>query len=206
MALRRGERTLVSGFELTVGTGEIVAVQGASGAGKTTLLRAIAGLIPPERGRVELDGHTPRSFGWPVFRSRVTYVGQQPMFVEGTVRENLVRAFDYTCRREPFPEETAVKLLEDWQLSLETLEQPAAQLSVGEQQRVALIRALLTRPWFLLLDEPTSALDAKTASRVLKHVNREARQGAFGALVVSHDESLLEGVISHMVEFPGQRK
>lgn len=203
LSLRRGERILARDFNLTVQTGEIVAVRGASGSGKTTLLRAVAGLIAPEHGRVTLDGRSPRESGWPEYRSHVTYVGQQPAFVEGSVRDNLARPFGYRFRSEHFSDVMAVELLEAWSLSAETLEQPAGQLSVGEQQRVALIRALLTKPWFLLLDEPTSALDSKTAKRVLSKLKREAKAGVLGMVIVSHDESVLETIETRAVVFPG---
>lgn len=203
LTLTRGDRTLAAGFSFIVRTGEIVAVRGASGSGKTTLLRAVAGLIRPTRGHIELDGQRSEALEWPAYRARVTYVGQQPVFVEGTVRENLMRPFRYKCRNETYSENAAVDLLDAWSLSAETLDQPAAQLSVGEQQRVALIRAWLTRPWFLLLDEPTSALDARTTRRVLKDLKREAERGALGALVVSHDESVLDTIETGLIDFPG---
>lgn len=203
LTLRRGERVLARGFGLAVRSGETVVVRGVSGSGKTTLLRVLAGLIPPDAGRVELDGQPPGAFGWPQFRSRVTYVGQQPVFVEGTVRDNLARPFRYRNRTAAYPEGTALQWLEAWSLSAEMLEQSAAHLSIGEQQRVALVRALVTEPWFLLLDEPTSALDARTGKRVLRDLAREAERGRIGIVMVSHDETLLDALEAVTLDFPG---
>lgn len=203
MSLHRGQRVLAHHYGLSVCTGDILAVRGASGSGKTTLLRAIAGLIPPDGGRLELDGREPGAYPWPEYRARVSYLGQQPAFIDGTVRDNLARPFAYRCRADAFAEEEAVERLESWSLSSEMLDQPAGQLSVGEQQRVALIRTLLTRPWFLLLDEPTSALDNKVSRRVLKQLQRDAEAGLYGVLIVSHDESLVESVQTNVIDFPG---
>ncbi len=204
LTLHRGQRTLAVTQNLTVVSGDLVAVRGASGSGKTTLLRALAGLITADAGRVELDGHAPHVISWPTYRSRVTYVGQQPAFIDGTVRDNLSHPFGFQCRSGRYEDEAAAQLLELFLLEADMLDQPVSQLSVGEQQRIALIRALLTRPWFLLLDEPISALDAKSAKRVLKHLRQETKQKALGALVVSHDEGVLDPYATSSIEFPSK--
>jgi putative ABC transport system ATP-binding protein len=176
------ERRLVEGLSLTVPAGQRVALSGPSGAGKTMVLRAIAGLMDATQGRVTLDGRTGDELGWPEWRRRVLWVAQQPVMLEGTVRDNLERAFSYRSARGRFDEEAAERLLEGIGLP-NSMDRRARMLSVGEKQRVALIRALLVKPDVLLLDEPTSALDADS----LRAVEKLLTELSIGALIVTHD-------------------
>jgi putative ABC transport system ATP-binding protein len=188
--VRAGDRDLLAGLTEEIGPGEIVAVTGPSGSGKTTLLRALAGLIDPADGEVTLDGSDAHELGFPRWRRRVTYVAQEPFLFSGTVRENLVRPFSYAAVGGAFPEARARALLERLGLGGDDrLEQAAPTLSVGERQRVALVRALVIEPDVLLLDEPTSALDAGSIAEVEAVLGEwlGERDGR-AALVVTHHE------------------
>jgi putative ABC transport system ATP-binding protein len=187
-------RTLVDCLTLSVASGERVNLSGPSGAGKTIALRAIARLTDPDAGRLALDGQEPSDMGFPVWRRRVAYVAQRPVMFEGSVGDNLERAFSYRAAHGPFDADRARALLERLGVA-QQFDQAARTLSVGEQQRVALVRALLVNPDVLLLDEPTSALDPQASSAVEVLL----REAGMGMLVVTHDAALTERLCDRRV-------
>lgn len=176
---------LLRSVSLQLSGGERLAVVGPSGAGKTTLLRIIAGLADPIAGQVRLDGRSADDVGWPAWRRQVTYVSQLPVMTAGTVRDNLRRPHQYR-RGAPFDEERSVDWLGRLGLRESVLDQQARTLSVGQQQRVSLARALGIEPRVLLLDEPTGALD-QDAVRTLETLVTEWTQQGRAALIVTHD-------------------
>ncbi|MBN2309727.1 MAG: ATP-binding cassette domain-containing protein [Candidatus Hydrogenedentes bacterium] len=182
-----GPVCLFEGVSLALVPGELVALKGPSGCGKTTLLRSVAGLIDLVRGEVRLEGRAPEEMGWPAFRRRVLLVHQQPVLLRGTVRENLERPFQYRAADGEFPEARVSALFEQLRLTPEHMRRDVRNLSVGEQQRVCLVRALILEPAVFLFDEPTSALDEEATASAEGLIRDEvARRGA-GALVASHD-------------------
>lgn len=180
------DATRLTDFDLTVEAGEAVAITGASGAGKTTALRALAGLVPLAAGELRLRGEPPEAVGWPRYRRQVHLLLQIPVMLPGSVRDNLEAAFAPAEATGAFDPAQAEELLTALGLS-DRLDDPASELSVGEAQRVHLVRSLLVEPEVLLLDEPTSALDPDNQRRV------EELLGAAGAalVLVSHDEGQL---------------
>lgn len=187
LTVAAGGRTLLRGVTLAVMKGELVGVTGPSGCGKTSLLKAIIGLEIAPEGVVHLEGNDAEVLGWPHFRRRAVYLHQRPVFIEGSVETNLRRPFQYKNSKGPFPEGRALQLLEEAGVSSARMSQSVRSLSEGEQQRVALVRALVVEPLVLLLDEPTSALDPKARNRVWKLIATEAESRGVGALIVSHD-------------------
>ena len=183
---RFGTAVSVSGVTLAVPAGEIVALLGTSGAGKTTILRCIAGHLEPDAGEVWIAG-SPVA-GTPPERRNVGMVFQSyALFPHLTVRRNV--AFGPERRGAPRAEAAAAadRMLERLQLGRKGDKYPR-QLSGGEQQRVAVARALAIRPQVLLLDEPLSSLDAalrRDLRGLLTGLQRE-----FGATTVwvTHDQ------------------
>ncbi len=159
-------------FELAAG--ECIALRGPSGAGKSLLLRAIADLDPNE-GDVTLDG-TPRdSIPAPTWRRRVGYIPAEP----GWWSERLGDHFqDWEAQAGP-----ARRL----KVSPEAETRRVSQLSTGERQRLALLRALEHRPEVLLLDEPTGPLDEETTAAV-EAMLREKQENGLALLWVTHDK------------------
>jgi branched-chain amino acid transport system ATP-binding protein len=153
--------SVVEGVDLRVAAGEAVAVIGSNGAGKTTLFRAICGLLAVSAGRVRFDGKD--ITGQPahrVARAGLAYVpAERHLFPGMSVRENLLLGA-YPGRPDPSVFELVVDLFPRLK---ERPRQAAASLSGGEQQMLAVGRALMSRPRLLMLDEPTTGLAPKLA-------------------------------------------
>lgn len=203
VAVAVADRTLLEGVSFSLSTGRVAALVAPSGAGKTTLLRSVAGLHPC-RGDVRLSGRTLDEIGPPAFRRRVVYVAQKPAMLDGTVEENLARPFAYRTADRSFPRPEALELLEALDVGA-VLSQPARRLSVGEQQRVALVRALLVRPEVLLLDEPTSALDAANAEAVERLLRETVSARQLGILAVTHHAEQIERFTDELIDLAPYR-
>jgi ribose transport system ATP-binding protein len=175
--------------DVAVAANETVAVLGPNGSGKSTLLATIAGLLPPDRGRIEIGERvvvdTAAGVDEPVERRAVGLVFQDHLlFPNLTARDNV--AFGLRARGVPKPE--ARRRADEWLDRLGVAHRAAARpraLSGGEAQRVALARALAIEPDVLMMDEMTAALPANLTERVLEVVGR-LRGGERSVLFISH--------------------
>jgi len=171
----------------TCGDG-VTALFGPSGAGKTTLVNAIAGLLRPDQGRIELDGEALFDAGKkihiPARERRFGYVFQEGrLFPHLTVRQNLTYSRWFRSGARPQADlDHIVGLLGIGEL----LERRPAQLSGGEGQRVAIGRALLARPRLLLLDEPLASLDAHRRNEILQYLELLRDEVKIPVVYVSH--------------------
>ncbi len=185
-------------LSLTVARGDALLIRGASGCGKSTLLRVLARLEAPRSGSIRLDGIDVADIPSPAYRRRVAYLQQLPVMLEGSIRENLLLPFRYGADSAPGDDVLRAQLAEV-ELHDAELDAPATELSVGQQQRVALLRLLLMKPDVLLLDEPTASLDAASASLLMQLVNRQLHQHSHTMLIVSHQElSLRDRSLRHL--------
>ena len=186
---------LAGPISLSLAPGQALAVRGPSGSGKTTLLRSLALLEPRAEGEVRLEGRRPRRAEVPAFRQRVAYLPQTPPRWEGAVEESLRLPFQFQSQAHgAFEAARALGLLEALGLDApDLLERPLGNLSQGEAQRVALVRALITSPQILLLDEPTAALDPASRERCEGLLEEWIAARPERALVlVSHDPAQIE--------------
>ncbi len=203
LAIDVDHRRLLDGVGFALSTGEMIGLSGPSGCGKTTLLRAIAGLIDPAGGRVTLDGRSPEQIGWPRFRRQVVLVHQRPVVHDGTVSEVLRRPFRYRTSAGPFDPAGAGELFDALRLGGLDMQQRARTLSVGQQQRLCLARALLVDPRVLLLDEPTSALDGPAVDLVEGLLRRRCDRGGLACAVVTHDRQQIARWCDREVDLAG---
>jgi putative ABC transport system ATP-binding protein len=184
-----GVAPVLSVRALDVARGERIALMGASGSGKTTILNLVGGLLAPDAGSVEVAGTDLTALGEAArdrFRARhVGFLFQTFHLLDGwTARENVELGASFTGRRAEAGRADA--LLREVGLG-ERLGHWPRQLSVGQQARVALARALINRPAVLLADEPTGALDATSSAAVLRLILDAARAEESTVLCATHD-------------------
>jgi len=185
-----GEFQALRNVDLSVQSGELVALLGPSGSGKTTLLRVIAGLDWPDTGDIRFDGAS--TGGRAVGERQVGFVFQHyALFRHMTVFENV--AFGLRVRpRNERPAEAEIRRRVGELLQLVQIDWLAdrmpAQLSGGQRQRVALARALAIEPSVLLLDEPFGALDAKVRKELRRWLRRLHEQLGMTSVFVTHDQ------------------
>jgi branched-chain amino acid transport system ATP-binding protein len=189
-----GASHVLQGVDLEVPDGTITAVLGRNGVGKTTTLRTIMGLLPPSSGRVLLGGRD--IAGWAphlVARAGVAYVPEgRLIFPDLTVVENI-----RVAERRPAKEWPIDRLFELFPALRERAGNKGAQLSGGEQQMLALARALVSDPKVLLLDEPSQGL-APLVVRGLARVIRRLCEGGVTILLIEQNMKLAEEIADQM--------
>jgi putative ABC transport system ATP-binding protein len=180
-------------LRLEIGQGA-TAVLGPSGAGKSTLLRLLNRLVDPDNGTIFFKGEDVRSLDPLELRRRAVLVPQLPAPLPGSVADN-VRYGPDLCGRDIDP----VHPLELAGLSVDYADREAQRLSVGEQQRVMLARALALDPEVLLLDEPTSALDERARDGVERTLLELEGQAGLSMVIVTHDRAQAERLAREVV-------
>ncbi len=195
---------VLRGIDLTVKTGEVVVIFGASGSGKSTFIRTINRLEEHQRGEIIVDGielsDDIRNIA--AIRREIGMVFQSfNLFPHLTALENITLA-PMRVRRYSRAEAEAVgmKLLERVGIPEQAHKYPA-QLSGGQQQRVAIARALAMSPKIMLFDEPTSALDPEMISEVLDVMQSLARDAGMTMICVTHEMGFARAVADRMVFF-----
>jgi branched-chain amino acid transport system ATP-binding protein len=188
-----GDAQALYGLSLQVREGEVVTLVGANGAGKTTALRAISGLRPVARGDIVFEGRS--LLGVPAHRRAELGIALVPegreLWPQLTVRENLeLGAFGKAARRHL--SESMERVYELFPLIRERSRQVAGSMSGGEQQMVAIARALMTRPRLLMLDEPSLGLAPVVVSQVFGTIRRLHAEGLTILLVEQNLKQALE--------------
>jgi putative ABC transport system ATP-binding protein len=178
--------------DLTAQAGQSLLITGGSGKGKTTLLHLLGGLLRPQSGQVLINGTDLASLSEKKldrFRgSNIGLVLQQAYFVSSlNVLENIVLASWLATGKQAT--DKAKQLLQELDLA-DHLHKLPSQLSIGQQQRVSIARALINQPKLLLADEPTSSLDDDNAFRVADMLAHLAKQYGSALVIVTHDQRL----------------
>jgi len=192
-----GRLSVLSGLDLDVAPGEMIAVVGASGVGKSTLLHVLGTLDRPDGGSLRIAGEDVLGLSEPQrcqFRNRTLgFVFQfHHLLPEFSAAENV--AMPLLIARRPAPEARAraLELLDEVGLRERADHRPGA-LSGGEQQRVAVARALAASPRVLLADEPTGDLDRATGQRLAESLRALVRARSLTVVIVTHNEELARG-------------
>jgi branched-chain amino acid transport system ATP-binding protein len=202
LVVRYGTIEALHGVSLSVGEGRIAALIGANGAGKTTILRAISGLVRPASGSVQFRGASIVGLApHKIVRQGVSHVPEgRGIFANLSVLENL-KLGGYPRHDQAGVSSDQARTLELFPRLRERLNQNAGTLSGGEQQMLAIARALLARPKLLLLDEPSLGLApqiVQTIFQIIREINNSGttillvEQNAHMALAVAHDAWVLE--------------
>jgi putative ABC transport system ATP-binding protein len=183
----------------TVEEGELMALVGPSGSGKSTLLLSISLILEPTAGRIVIDGQTVYDNGWTgvderAFRRRhIGFIFQQHNLIPFlTAQENIALAMQLNGTDRRAAARRARELLDYLGIAGRADSFPA-HLSGGEQQRVAIGRALANEPPLILADEPTAALDTERGGKVMVLLRRIARERRSAVITVTHDHRMIEG-------------
>jgi putative ABC transport system ATP-binding protein len=194
--------------DVAIEPGEIVALMGPSGSGKTTLLRALSLIDPPTTGQITIadervfDGERVLTDDRAMRRRRMGIIFQAYNLIPFlTSMENVALVLTLNGIGKQDAMARAGELLDRLELGHRSATYPAT-LSGGEQQRVAVARAVINDPAVILADEPTAALDTERGKAVMELLRRLGREQGAAVIVVTHDERMIEGFdrVYHMVD------
>ncbi|MBR9799352.1 MAG: ABC transporter ATP-binding protein [Gammaproteobacteria bacterium] len=188
LTIARGDTTLLRDVELSVKSGEIIGVQGASGCGKSSLGDALLGLLPPHSGRVVQHAE----------RLEYQKLYQDPV-ATFPPRRTLGRLLKDLSARHRLDDSQLPQLMEQLSLAPELLSRLPGQVSGGELQRFALLRLMLIKPRFVFADEPTSRLDPLVQQEVIACMVKMVREQGTALVLVSHDAALLRKVADRVL-------
>ena len=188
-----GVHTVLDVPKFTLEAGQQVALRGASGTGKTTFLNCIAGILRPDQGDIELAGQNiaVASEGQrdQLRAQHIGYIFQTFNLLQGyTCLENVLLGMSFSGQANT---QTAAADLKRLGLA-DRMDYRPGELSVGQQQRVAVARALANRPQLVLADEPTGNLDPKNSQEALQLIREVCRENQAALLLVSHDQVVLD--------------
>jgi ABC-type polar amino acid transport system ATPase subunit len=211
LEVKRGARVLVARMNLSVRSGELIALRGASGSGKTTILRAIAGLDPFDVGTIEVGdarlegGRQPEPAMWDRLRRSVGLVFQfHCLFEHLTALQNICLAPVHVHGVPAHAAETRARELLD-QLGVESRAHAwPRELSGGEAQRVAIARALAVNPPVLLMDEPMASLDPSRRADLGALLHRLAQSGRT-LIVTTHDDEFVSKFATRVLSMEGSQ-
>ena len=189
-----GTLSVVDVDDFSLAAGEQVGLRGTSGSGKTTFLHLLAGILSPDSGSIEIAGNPVSSWSdgrRDTFRAHtIGYVYQSFHLLPGyTALENVLVGMMFGPGAD---RHRATELLTSLGLG-DRLHYRPRQLSIGQQQRVSLARALANRPQLILADEPTGNLDPTHAGEAMERIRESCQQVGAALLLVSHDPALLAG-------------
>ena len=178
---------MLVGVDLKVSSGEVLALLGRNGVGKTTLMRSIIGLLRPSRGSARLEGDVLTGLHpHQIARRGIAYVPQgRGIFAKLTVRENLLIGTRAAARAQ-IPEE----VFEHFPILRERIGQPGGTLSGGQQQMLAIARALCSRPKLLLLDEPSEGVQPNIVQEIGMLIRDIVERSGIAILLVEQNLDL----------------
>ena len=188
-------RQVVRGASLGVRRGEAVGLLGPNGAGKTTCFYMITGLVPPDSGTIELDGHDVTAL--PMYqraRLGIGYLPQEASIFRGlSVEDNIRAVLEVTVRDRAKRRERLDELLDEFKIA-HLRRSPSPALSGGERRRLEIARALASDPAFMLLDEPFAGVDPIAVGDIQDLVRHLTRRG-IGVLITDHNVRETLGLI-----------
>jgi peptide/nickel transport system ATP-binding protein len=186
-----GERAVLHGASLPIAEGESVSVVGPSGCGKTTLGNVLVGVLKPNHGRVQRRADVP---GW---RFQKLYQDPVASFAPGqTIRQGITDLL----RLHRLSAAPIAHWLQRLRLADELLDRLPSEVSGGELQRIAILRAMLLQPVFVFADEPTSRLDALTQRETMVALCEAMTDSGCAMLLVSHDRSLAQHATQRLLQ------
>jgi len=194
--LPQGSLRVLEGLHFELQQGELVAVMGVSGVGKTTLLNLLGLLDQPTQGRILLDGEDlslkSETQKAEIRNRKIAFIFQfYHLLPEFNAQENIMLPLLIRGESHSLAQQKAAALLEEVGLRGKATLRPG-QLSGGEQQRIAIARALVSEPKLLLADEPTGNLDWRTGARILELIQALHRKKDLTSIIVTHNDRVAE--------------
>jgi phosphate transport system ATP-binding protein len=199
LSLQLDGREILSDISADLPAAGITCLIGPSGAGKSSLLRCINRLHEQWQGDITLAGQSVRSTNADALRRQIGLIGQKPAVFPCSIRDNVIFGLTRQQRKSISEEGVRTALIQAalWQEVEERLDEPADHLSIGQQQRLCLARALILAPAMLLLDEPTSALDPRSRDIIERTMSELAY--AMPLLWVTHDLEQARRISRHII-------
>jgi putative ABC transport system ATP-binding protein len=186
-AYDRGNRVL-DNLSFEISRNALMIIQGASGAGKSTFLKLFNRFCDINEGRILFRGKELTTYHIDRLRSIVIYLPQIPHVINGSVEDNLTFPFEFhSHKNRKYNRAKAVEWLDYFQLNI-SLDHEALKLSIGQRQRIALIRSMLMEPEVLLLDEPGSALDSANKKLIEQKIESLIESSKITALMATHSK------------------
>lgn len=183
------ENKILHGINVSIESGKIYTIVGPSGAGKSMFLRTLNRLVEIEKGDILLDGLSIKTMDPRELRRKVGMVFQLPVLFPGTVGENILAGPVLRGVQVPDDQQDGIigKALESVDLPLDYADRRSDRISVGEQQRVCIARAIANDPEVLLMDEPTASLDPLSTQRIEKLIRSLNQDLDLTIVVITHN-------------------
>lgn len=185
---------LLKDISLTIKKGEIFCLIGSSGAGKSTLLRTLNRLQPISKGEILMDGTSIYSMSPQEVRKNAVMILQTPSLFEGTVQENILYGVKLKENKIEDPKKMVSNALHQVGLEANLLYRNTGSLSIGQQQRVSIARAICTKPKILLGDEITSALDPQATIQIQELLLTLKNEEKMTIILVTHNMDLVKQI------------
>jgi putative ABC transport system ATP-binding protein len=183
-----GGGTVIQDINLQVDKNDLLVIKGESGAGKSTILKLLNRFCDYTEGKILFNNRELKGFRIVELRSTIIYLPQVPVMIEGTIEENLSFPFNFRAHKvKEFDKDNALKWLDFFRLDL-ALHADALKLSIGQKQRIALIRSMILMPQVLLLDEPVASLDKKNRQIIEQKIESLTRTSGVTVIMVTHGD------------------
>ena len=199
-----GGQTVIQDINLKISKNDLIVIKGESGAGKSTLLKLFNRFCDYPRGKILYNNRELKELRIEELRREIIYLPQLPVMKEGTIEENLSFPFTFKAHKgKRFDQVNSRKWLDCFQLDLPT-DTDALKLSIGQKQRIALIRAMILLPEVLLLDEPVASLDKNNRKVIEQKIESLIKTTSITVIMVTHGD--LSSTFSHCRQFQVSNK
>lgn len=183
-----GYGNVLRDINLEIKRNDLIIIQGESGAGKSTLLKLFNRFCDSVQGRFIFRGRELKEYRIDEIRRSIIYLPQLPLMIEGTIEDNLAFPFSFHAHKHKTYDPVKSRAwLDYFQLDL-ALNHDSLKLSIGQKQRIALIRSVLLEPEVLLLDEPGSALDSNNKKLIERKIESLVKSSEITILMATHSE------------------
>lgn len=197
--------TVLKDVTLEIGKNELVIIQGKSGAGKSTFLKLFNRFNDSTKGRILFHNREIKEYSIEDIRRSIIYLPQLPLMIEDTIEENLRFPFSFHAHKDKkYNPLKAKEWFEYFQMGM-PLNHNALKLSIGQKQRIALIRAMLLEPEVLLLDEPGSALDSGNKRLIEQKIESMVESSRVTVVMATHSEVSFSGKNHHFFDIKDKK-